>query len=94
MASEAALVRRILRELNSWPNVRAIKHHGSPYTRKGEPDIYGCVSGLLFLLEIKLPGNKPTVLQYKALRDWKAAGAVTGWFDTYEGAIDFVGSMN
>ena len=94
MASESALVRRVLRELNSWPNTRAVKMHGSPYTRRGQADICGCHYGRMFLLEMKLPGKKPTILQAKELERWERTGAVTGWFDTFEGAIDRVLSID
>ena len=94
MASEAALVRRVLRELNSWPDCRAVKIHGSPYSRRGDPDIWGCRYGVMFLLEAKSPGKHPTALQYKELNRWHQAGAFTGWFTTYEDAIAFVSAIS
>jgi len=90
---EANLVKRVLAELNSWPRTYAVKNHGSPYTRRGEPDICGCRSGQAFHLEIKAPGKKPTVLQRKALERWAAAGATVGWFDNADGAIALVRSI-
>ena len=90
---ETNLTKRVLTELNSWPHTEAIKKHGGPYGKKGEPDIFGCRYGRMFLLEMKAPGKKPTKLQYKRLREWKESGAATGWSDTYEGAIEFVRSI-
>jgi hypothetical protein len=94
MASETALVRRVLRELNSWPNTHAVKMHGSPYGVRGRADIWGCRYGRMFLLEMKSPGKKPKKLQAKELERWGRAGAVTGWYDTFEGAIDRIRSID
>lgn len=87
---EANIVRRVLHELNSWPNVRAIKKHGSRYGRVGDPDIWGCAYGRMFLLEMKAPGEKPSKMQEKELAAWKRAGAATGWADNFDDAIKFV----
>lgn len=87
---EANLVRRVLAELNSWPQTYAVKNHGSPYTRRGEPDISGCRLGQAFLLELKAPGKKPTVLQARALERWAQAGATVGWADNFDEAIEIV----
>jgi hypothetical protein len=90
---EKSLVNRVLRELNSWPDTRAVKIHGSMYGRHGDPDIWGCRYGVMFLLEMKLPGKKPTKLQAIELDRWTRAGAVAGWFDTFETAVDRVRSI-
>ncbi len=63
MASEASLVRRVLRELNSWERTRAVKMHGSAYTRAGTPDILGCTHGRFFVLEAKVVGKTPSKIQ-------------------------------
>ena len=87
MAAEANLVRRVLRELNSWPQTRAIKMHGSAYTRQGAPDIQGCTHGRMFVIEVKSKGKTPTKIQHYELRQWELAGAEVGWTDTFEGAV-------
>ena len=87
MAAEANLVRRILRELNSWPQTRAVKLHGSAYTRAGSPDILGCQSGRLFVIEVKSKGKTPTEIQHYELRQWELAGATVGWADNFDDAI-------
>ncbi len=93
MGPEALLVRRILKELNSWPQTRAVKMHGSPYGRRGDPDIWGCRYGQMFLLELKAKGKKPTLTQLKQLGHWARVGATAGCFDDYEKAIACVGSI-
>ena len=90
---EANLTKLVLTELNSWPNTEAMKKHGGMYGKNSEPDIFGCRYGRMFLLEMKAPGKKPTKLQYKRLRAWAEAGAVTGWADNYEDAIRIVRSI-
>lgn len=90
MASEAALVERVCREFNRWPHTRAVKIHGGPFGRRGDPDIWGCCNGYFFALEAKMPGRKPTLSQLNELRRWGRARAVVGWFDTFELAIALV----
>ena len=93
MPSEAAIVRRVLAELNSWPKTRAVKMHGSPYSRAGTPDILGCTHGLMFVLEAKSIGKTPSKIQRYELQKWEQAGAVVRWFTSYQDAIDTVRAM-
>ena len=44
-------------------------------------DLHMCVRGRLFLIEFKAPGEEPTGIQHKHLKDAMLAGAVTAWFD-------------
>ena len=77
--SEAALSRSIVKALGGLEGCRAVKHHGSRFGTAGHPDIYGCVGGQAFFLEVKTDrGGWPTALQYRQLELWAAAGAVTG----------------
>lgn len=75
---ESTIVNSILRWLKKQPGVKAEKTHGGMYGRAGKPDISGCVNGRRFEIEVKRPGNKPTKLQLKELREWEEAGAITG----------------
>lgn len=75
---ESTIVNSILRWLRKQPGVKAEKTHGGMYGRAGKPDISGCVNGRRFEIEVKRPGNKPTKLQLKELREWEEAGAITG----------------
>lgn len=74
-ARESTITRAILRELNKLPNCRAVKLHGSAYSNAGEPDIYGCISGRMFVIEVKRPSENPTRLQEWTLNQWSRAGA-------------------
>jgi hypothetical protein len=59
-----------------------LKIHGSAMQRRGEPDLLICVQGRLIAVELKQPGEVPTRLQMKRLRDWQKAGAIAGWATT------------
>lgn len=74
--TEKSIVKGILDYLNRLPYCRAIKMQGT-YRRGGEPDIFCCYKGRMVLLEVKRPGNKPTMLQEATLGMWHEAGAVT-----------------
>lgn len=52
-------------------------HGGSPYMPRGIPDIIGCYRGRFVALEVKRPGEKPSVIQGVTLRALKRAGAIT-----------------
>ena len=86
-ARESSLVRRVLRELNSWPQTRAVKMHGSAYTRQGTPDILGCTHGRFFVIELKASGKTPSKIQRYELRQWEQAGATVGWADNFDDAV-------
>lgn len=52
------------------------KVHGSEYQPAGIPDISGVFMGLSVWCETKMPGNKPSMVQWKMIRDLRRAGAL------------------
>jgi len=54
--------------------------------RAGEPDVTGCIFGIRIELEGKLPGEKPTKLQFAKLKRWEEAGAIAGWYTSLQEA--------
>ena len=68
--------RFILKWLNSLPNTKAIKVHGSQYMEAGTPDIICVHHGTPYFLEAKQPGKKPTKIQKHRLSQWTEAGAL------------------
>lgn len=90
MPRESAIVNAIMRWLKNLPNCEARKAHGSVWSVAGDPDIYGCINGRMFLLEVKQPGRRPTVLQEKRLREWRGAGAIVGVAHSLEEAQTIV----
>ena len=87
---EAQITRRILAALNAWQSCKAIKLHGSRYQEAGTPDILAVRHGRVYLLEVKCPGKKPTVLQARRLDEWTAAGATTAVVSAVQDAVDLV----
>lgn len=54
---------------------------GGPFTPAGIPDLLGCVDGMFFALEVKLPkkSSKPSAIQLEVIRDivTKGGGVAT-----------------
>ena len=82
---ESSLTTRIIKYLNSLPGCKAEKRHGSQYSEAGAPDINACYRGRSVQIEVKRPGEKPTRIQLKRLREWQEADAVVGWVTDLEG---------
>lgn len=76
--SEKAIVDAILADLNRLPSMKAIKIHGSVYSRRGTPDIIGCHRGKMFAIEVKTPSGRLTPSQKREIEAWKKAGAIAG----------------
>jgi len=87
MVKEVDLNKQVAYWINGFG--RAYKRIATP-GRAGEPDVSGCVFGIRVELEGKLPGNKPTPLQFKKLEWWKQAGAITGWYTSLREAQQIV----
>lgn len=75
MPSEKSITNSIIKKLNAMPKCKAIKMHGSIYSRRGTPDIMGVWKGNPFFLEVKRVGQKATALQNKEIGEWNEVGA-------------------
>ena len=78
MTKESAIVKAILAYLNTLPRCLARKRWGGGMGVAGEPDIDACLRGRSIQLEVKRPGQHPTLLQLKRMEDWRQAGAIVG----------------
>ena len=78
MTKESAIVKAILAYLNTLPQCLARKRWGGGMGVAGEPDIDACLRGRSIQLEVKRPGQRPTLLQLKRMEDWRQAGAIVG----------------
>lgn len=81
---ESSIVARIVRHLrDEYPTAWWFKVHGGPFQRAGVPDLLVCHEGRLHAFEVKVPGEKPTMLQRHELQRLEGAGAVaevvTSW---------------
>jgi hypothetical protein len=74
---ESTIVKNVIAYINSLPESRAEKTHGTAY---GHPrvDVTGAIRGRRLEIEVKVPGEKPTARQLLCLRNWGKAGAITG----------------
>lgn len=85
---EARLQTRIVRELRraGYPAWRI-----RPAGLRGWPDLYILKpGGRACHVEVKMPGKKPSKLQFQRLAELKAGGAVTGWATSFEGVMEIV----
>jgi hypothetical protein len=61
---EARLSAAIIKALRArFPGCYLVKNHGSPYSRRGRPDIEGCIDGFFVAIETKMPGKEPEAIQ-------------------------------
>ena len=75
---ESSRTKRILDYLNAIPGCKAAKRHQSGWNNKGDADIFGCIKGKHFELEVKKPTKKLTLLQLTKIKEWDLVGAITG----------------
>ena len=88
---ETALQNRIRDAITKrWPDTYIIKVHGNPYQMAGVPDLLMCVQGKFIGIEVKMPGNAPTALQYVHMERIKTAGGGAAWVNNVEDAVIFV----
>jgi hypothetical protein len=86
---EAKIAKKILDYINAMPNGYAIKVVGSVYSM-GNPDIVGCIGSRAVVIEVKRPGELPTLNQCAHLRKWDKAGALAFWTDSVVDAMTYL----
>jgi hypothetical protein len=91
---ESDLQRNVLKALNAMDDVKAIANHQAGYGRKGEPDIFGCVAGRAFVIELKVGKNKPTELQLQRLKEWSDVNAFALVCHSVDVATTMVGGLS
>lgn len=73
-----ASIRKRLKALaDSDPTFQWRKRLGNPGAVTGDPDIHGVWRGRPFEMELKRPGESPTLLQQFRLSQWQKAGCRT-----------------
>ncbi len=76
MQPERRLVQKIQAYLEQQ-GARSFKIHGDDsYQEAGIPDLLVCFRGRFIGLEVKLPGETPSPLQEKVLREIKGSGGI------------------
>lgn len=86
---QASLVKKIREKYGSRCQVRVL--HGTRFSVKGDPDIYGCLDSQMFVIELKQKGQRPSELQLRRLDDWRQAGAIAFWADDVQVALNNLG---
>lgn len=88
---ESRLQRRIRDRLEKEVGGWWFKVWGGPFQAAGIPDLLGCVDGIFFAFEVKMPGETPSELQKLVMRDMKRkGGAVVAVVETPEEALEIV----
>jgi len=76
------------KKVRAWLTARGVcnyKFHGSPYSIKNFPDIFGVLpGGRAYFIELKAPGKKPRPGQLAFLAFLAEQGAVAFWADSLE----------
>lgn len=95
--AETNLHTRILKALRKeFPGSWWFKVWGGPFTPAGIPDLMGCVCGLFFALEVKLPDNKrskTSKIQDETIADLRKANAHARVVRSPQEAVDYVRSV-
>lgn len=89
---ESALVRDIRVTLLAKVGGFWIKSHGNNYAQQGVPDLLGCVEGVFFGLEVKVPGQEHTLtpLQRETMLEIQKEGGFATMVSSWEEALEFV----
>lgn len=73
--NETGLSQKVLKYLNSLPQCKAIKIHGSRYQEVGTPDIICCYHGHMILIELKVGKEEPSDIQLTRIEQWQCSEA-------------------
>lgn len=89
MAKEEAKVER---KLVKWAKEQGcLSYKFSSPANRGVPDrIFIGPSGKVLFLELKAPGEKPTALQMKHLKDIHKTGCWAMWVDSFEAGKEII----
>jgi hypothetical protein len=76
--------RNIVKYLNAVPQCHAEVRTQTGYGTKGGADIFGCIEGHHFELEVKQPHKQPTPTQQYQLKIWESCGSIAGRVEDVE----------
>ena len=72
---QKSVLKRLEKLRQSDPTLVYRKRHGTVMGVTGDPDIYGLWAGVHFEIELKRPGQEPTLLQRTRCQEWELGGA-------------------
>jgi hypothetical protein len=88
---ETRLRLKIKKELERlWPYMWLRKIHGSKFMHVGMPDYVGCIEGLFFGMEVKIPGGKATPAQLLEGRKIRLAKGHFAVVTSVDESVEFV----
>lgn len=77
---ETVFKKRVLRDLKKLGH-RVYVLKTQERSRRGVPDLLICANGTFIAIELKVPGEEPTMLQSQRLRTIREAGGYAFWTD-------------
>lgn len=92
--TERSLQSSVMSYLGRLDRCKAYNLHGSAWSGSGRPDIIGCYKGVMFCIELKLPGELPTKIQEYELCKWRAAGALAWYATRLEHVIELIDQID
>lgn len=93
MQPERKLVQKIQAYLDKR-GARSFKIHGDDsFQEAGIPDLLVCWRGWFIGLEVKLPGNTPSPIQEKVLREIKEAGGIAEVVTSVEQVVNLLAKL-
>jgi hypothetical protein len=90
---ESSLKNRILTWSKGEPDVWLQKYHGTAFSLRGHPDVYGHVGGLALYLELKQPGKRLAPLQAAIGRKIMKSGAVFRRIDDFHAFLGVISEL-
>lgn len=94
---ESALYSKIVKDLQTrYPNCKIIKIHGDEFMEIGLPDLIGCLppQGRTIVIETKVKYNKPTPIQLYRLEEYRKAGAISFWCNSFDDYLSKLKEFN
>ena len=77
MKKESKIQSEIIRMLNRLPETYVIKHHATPYSVNGIPDLIVCHKGMFISMEVKGPDGRTSDMQELQMRKIRSAGGTS-----------------
>lgn len=87
---ESNLRDKILEWAKAQSDAMLFKHHGTVFTHRGHPDVYGHVAGVAVFFELKQPGKKLSPAQRVIGDRLRRSGAIFQRIDRFDAFLQVV----
>ncbi len=85
---QSAIVRAAVAQWSTAIYIRVT--HGTAYAVAGDPDVYGCLNGWFFGIEVKNEAGRLTAIQRYRLKEIRAAGGRATGVSDVDDAMTFL----